>query len=615
MSLSNFDDWINCEEQNEAHWDERRFAYLSMKHEGNQQIREAAIEARVSTNRFMFALVAVPSQAFQVVPVRHLRSEDAKDLSLSNLLMLRTEDGGKELGAWMPLTVQERDRGSIALRQTLLNGTLSLHHTLRTDRQDDVQELDALGIHVDEQPSAAAAGGDPTLSEKQLPQEQSKFCTKVKILQNKCKDLCSVFGKPQWRSQREPAFTALEKSLAACLSDSKWSGNEMADSLERWQKLFNHSKRVLSMNKRYEKSAKSVSKFVELFGTLVGEFNVQLQEIAGISADPSLRLIQFRVDLTMVQSGLAHCFQNAMDKGLRAVLQAQEVVNGKTSTPLSLKINVGYWLEFAVLMSMRSFLLGAEEHYTADASAVGTASELSSASDMLEPGEDVIATAHLLEEKFPEESYTTIREYMVSWRCVCQNYQEPTSQDSNELEKSMQNLELKAFSSVMEKAREHPFFSRALASAENRLLRFADDQIAHQKIARAMMYLSEARMPKLCKLAHVWHITRGLPVLDSAVVSSLKENLMLVVEAVKSLSEMAFLEAAALLQKWFQRFVWSIRVLNLAMSANFHSFISHSCQKWGTQTLEVSADAAGSAKPVEWVAVQQFLKHEQTFED
>ena len=90
--------------------------------------------------------------------------------------------------------------------------------------------------------------------------------------------------------------------------------------------------------------------------------------------------------------------------------------------------------------------------------AVGTASELSSASDMLEPGEDVIATAHLLEEKFPEESYSTIREYMVSWRCVCQNYQEPTSQDSNELEKSMQNLELKAFSSVMEKAREHPFF-------------------------------------------------------------------------------------------------------------------------------------------------------------
>ena len=321
-----------------------------------------------------------------------------------------------------------------------------------------MQELEALGIHVDVQASAAAAGGDPTLSEKQLPQEQSKFCTKVKILQNKCKDLCSVFGKPQWRSQREPAFTALEKALAACLSDSKWSGNEMADSLERWQKLFNHSKRVLSMNKRYEKSAKSVSKFVELFRTLVGEFNVQLQEIAGISADPSLRLIQFRVDLTMVQSGLAHCFQNAMDKGLHAVLQAQEVVNGKASTPVSLKIDVGYWLEFAVLMSMRSFLSGAEEHYTADASAVGTASELSSASDMLEPGKDVIATVHLLEENFPEESYSLIRDYMVGWRCVCENYQDPTSVDSNELEKSMQNLELTAFSSVMEKAREHPFF-------------------------------------------------------------------------------------------------------------------------------------------------------------
>ena len=114
-----------------------------------------------------------------------------------------------------PFTMQERDQGGIAFRQTLLSGSLSLHTTLRTDPPEDVEELQTLGIHVDVQPSGVAAGGDPKLSEKQLPKEQTKFCTKVMILQNKCKDLCSVFGKPQWRYQREPAFTALEKSLAA----------------------------------------------------------------------------------------------------------------------------------------------------------------------------------------------------------------------------------------------------------------------------------------------------------------------------------------------------------------------------------------------------------------
>ena len=589
-SLSAMKEWMERENNNQAQWDLHRIAAATLRWQNAKSIRESDLDARCDMLRFAFRLACLPTAAFQIVPLSELRAEEIQHISAQNLVMLRQSAGLVQLGAWVPLQQEERSaqHGLYIPRRCLNNGLLALHPHLRSDRSEDAADLERLGIEA--QASGEVGSKLSAEAEEDSERVSSKFEQKMLSLQKKAEDMSLRFCKPHWPDHSESDFQALAKKVAAALVEANWNANDEIGCLKGWQELLMGGKKLLSLYKRWNKSNKSTSKLHEVFGQFAHEFTQRFKDVSGKTCAPSIRLLVFRVDLLSAGSGLAVALQAACDRGLKEVLQQQDGMNAELEKTPQHIIKVGPWLDFV----LKSALQGLLSETLATPEVGDRPTPVGAAGEKTGLCADLIGIADILHRDFAATPWDNALNYFGAWRSVCQSVASPSLVDSRSLEKAVEHLEAGGSDiakDLLVAARAHTGLGPVLAAAEGRLLRYSSDLQSTSKVRRSRKYLKATSMPKLWRRGDSWFITRCLPLVDSSQTEALQEVLWVVAEAVEAYSEVGLRDADRELGLWQRDFAWTLKVMNLSLSAEFLRLMSSEswCSFWYQKR---SADAA-----------------------
>ena len=312
---------------------------------------------------------------------------------------------------------------------------------------------------------------------------------------------------------------------------------------------------------------------------------------------PSIRLLELRVDLLAAGNGLAVALQAACARGLKEVLQQQDGMNAELNKTPQHIIKVGPWLDFV----LKSALQGLLSETPATPEAGDRPPPAGAAGEKTGLCADLIGTADILHREFAATSWDNALNYFGAWRSVCQSAASPSLVDSRSLEKAVDHLDAGGSDiakDLLVAARAHTELGAALASAEGRLLRYASDQQATSKVRRSRKYLNASNMPKLWRRGDRWLITRCLPLVDSSQTEALQEVLWVIAEAVESYSEVGLRDADRELGLWQRDFAWTLKVMNLSLSAEFlrlmssGSWSSFWSQKRAADAAEPAAESA-----------------------
>ena len=452
-------------------------------------------------------------------------------------------------------------------------GVHSLRQTLTTARVHDLELLQQLGLQPD---LTAPVGQVAAMAIEGIQIEDDcggskKMLTKLNFQIDKAKRSLDKFSLVIWpKCASGPLLTAQTK-LGQVRDEAKFEGQDrLKNRSEEWLEFILNAKLFLAKYRSFEKSRKNIASFLKFAGC-VPQFCSVLRSIGNIEAAPSLRLMSHKLMLITAPGGVGQALEKTCEAGLIDVFAAQDAVNNDSEISAEYKIKPEVWLE-AVLHQSFLYLFEANQlGDTDDSPASAPAGDGQDASSLAAPAEfaeQFRRATRCCNSQMPQDRFLLVRQDVGALHVVLANLLEDDHFSCEDLKKAVAHLKAPRTAIFMEAAAKHTVFSDAIASADSRLLRVAENALAYQKISQARAYLADARMPRLSvdEVSGWSKITNVSRITNMSATKALRENMLLIKEALGVLVEMDLKEAREKLEDWADAFFSAVGVVSLVHS-------------------------------------------------
>ena len=596
--LSWFKGWLESTPANFDSFTLHFVAVLQLHAEGasrQSQIKLPQVQARIESNKLAFRVLNLPMAPAAIVSLQDLQQPAWADVTFhciaDRLVQLAGPDGAPSLGVWVP-NVSPILQGREVRRDTM--GVHSLRQSLQTTSTQDLEVLRQYGMTSVTEPVApllalcaapADGGGEETFG------MSSKLAIKLNLQIDGAKKVLDSFSLIAWpKCAKSGPLTHAQQRLSALRDEAGFEGqSNIKDRCDKWVNLLLLSRTFLKNFRIFSKSRKLVAIFLKWMHN-VPQLCSALRTVAKVEPSPTLKLLAHKLTLFQLAGGFGQALEKALGEGLADALSALDALNQDSGVSTEFKTKPDVWLEAAVHQALLH-LFGRdgegekeEEEEEEDDEALPAPPEERAERDLAAPvepasadlavpaGPDLAEQFRLAVEgmkHFPQERFDLVRRDVDSLELLLRHYGNVSAVNCDDLKRALEHL-MKAnrTATFMKAASKHMQMADAIAVAEARILRVAENNLAFGRIQQARKVLVDGRMPRLLvdEATGRTTISNADRIANMSATKAMRENILLMNEALGLLVEKDAEETHQKLAEWADAFCNVLASIDLAHS-------------------------------------------------
>jgi hypothetical protein len=594
--LSWFKGWLESTPANFDSFTVHFVAVLQLHAENasrQSQIKLPQVQARIESNKLAFRILNFPMAPAAVVSLQDLQQPAWADVTFHSiaerLVQMAGPDGAPSLGVWVP-NVSPILQGREVRRDTM--GVHSLRQSLQTTSTQDLEVLRQYGMASLTEPvepllalcgAPADGGGEETFG------MSSKLAVKLNLQIDFAKKILDSFSSIAWsKSAKSGPLTHAQQRLSALRDEAGFEGqSNIKDRCEKWVDLLLISRTFLKNFRIFVKSRKLVAIFLKWMHN-VPRLCSALRTVAKVEPSPTLMLLAHKLTLFQLAGGFGQALEKALGEGLADALSALDALNLDSRNSPEFKTKPDVWLEAAVHQALlhlfgrdgegekaeeeeeddEALIAPPEDRFERDLAAPA---EPTSADLAVPAGPDLAEQfRHAVEgmKHFPQERFDLVRRDVESLELLLRHHGNASAVNCDDLKRALEHLKASRTATFMKAASKNMEMADAIAVAEARILRVAENNLAFGRIQQARKVLLDGRMPRLLvdEATGRTTISNADRIANMSATKAMRENILLMNEALGLLVEKDAEETHQKLFEWADVFCNVLASIDLAHS-------------------------------------------------